>query len=77
MTRGDVAGSILNFAFALAVLIAPSAPGAEEPFEPGLAVGTKAPDFRLPDQDGNERALSELVAPQRNLALVFVRSADW
>ena len=29
--------------------------------EPGLGVGDRAPDFRLPDQDGNEVGLSDLL----------------
>jgi hypothetical protein len=28
--------------------------------EPGLGVGDRAPDFRLPDQDGNDVGLSDL-----------------
>jgi len=42
----------------------------------GLAVGTKAPDFRLKDQAGKEHALSTLLK-RGKVALVFYRSADW
>jgi peroxiredoxin (alkyl hydroperoxide reductase subunit C) len=33
--------------------------------------GAKAPDFNLPDQDGNEVSLGDLLADGRNLVLVF------
>lgn len=41
-----------------------------------IAVGDKAPSFRLADQHGNERSLDELLAVSK-VALVFFRSADW
>lgn len=43
---------------------------------PGLAVGVKAPDFRLKDRDGTERSLDEFTK-RGKVALVFYRSADW
>ena len=43
----------------------------------GLSVGAKAPDFKLKDQDGKERALADFQKPGKFLALVFYRSADW
>ncbi len=43
---------------------------------PGLAVGAKAPEFALKDQNGQERKLSDLLS-QGSVALVFYRSADW
>jgi cytochrome oxidase Cu insertion factor (SCO1/SenC/PrrC family) len=50
---------------------------------PGIAVGKKAPDFVLQDQQGKERSLKEFIGePEKEaddavLALVFYRSADW
>ncbi len=42
----------------------------------GLAAGTAAPEFRLKDQNGQERDRRSLTAPN-GLVLVFFRSADW
>jgi hypothetical protein len=42
----------------------------------GPRVGDKVPDFTLPDQNGKERSLQQLMGP-KGLLLVFVRSADW
>jgi cytochrome oxidase Cu insertion factor (SCO1/SenC/PrrC family) len=42
----------------------------------GLSVGEKAPDFKLMDQSGTPRSLTELLE-DGNVALVFYRSADW
>jgi hypothetical protein len=42
----------------------------------GLGVGTRVPDFALPDQDGKEHSLRNLMGPN-GLLLVFSRSADW
>lgn len=42
----------------------------------GIAVGEKAPDFKLKDQAGNDVELSKLLEDQ-NVALVFYRSASW
>ena len=41
----------------------------ESLFGPVLATGTNAPDFSLPDQDGNRFSLSELKG--RNVVLIF------
>ena len=43
---------------------------------PGIGVAEKAPSFSLPDQQGQERTLEELLQAG-NVALVFYRSADW
>ena len=45
-------------------------------FKTGPEVGERVPDFSLPDQFGNPRALSDLRGPD-GLLLVFSRSADW
>ncbi|OFV89940.1 MAG: hypothetical protein A3H95_09615 [Acidobacteria bacterium RIFCSPLOWO2_02_FULL_64_15] len=42
----------------------------------GPQVGSRVPDFRLPDQHGQDRTLESLMGP-RGLMLVFFRSADW
>jgi AhpC/TSA family len=42
----------------------------------GPRVGEKVPDFTLPDQNGKEHSLQQLMGP-KGLLLVFVRSADW
>jgi len=43
---------------------------------PGLAVGEKAPEFELKDQQGRSQSLEGILA-KGNAALVFYRSADW
>ena len=42
----------------------------------GLKVGVKAPDFKLKDQAGKERSLTDFLK-KGNVALVFYRSASW
>jgi len=42
----------------------------------GPEIGSKVPDFSLPDQNGRVRSLGELIGPQ-GMLLVFTRSADW
>jgi hypothetical protein len=42
----------------------------------GPRIGEKVPDFSLPDQNGKQWSLHDLMGPQ-GLLLVFVRSADW
>jgi hypothetical protein len=42
----------------------------------GPEVGTRVPEFALPDQNGKEWALRDLMGPN-GLLLVFTRSADW
>ncbi len=66
---------------ALAVILgsAASASAAAGPLDEsmtGVAIGEKAPDFTLNDQDGNEVTLASLLS-EGNVALVFYRSADW
>lgn len=45
-------------------------------FGEGVTVGSKAPKFTLQDQNGKQRSIDELLK-DRNVALVFHRSADW
>ncbi|MDA1229318.1 MAG: hypothetical protein O2856_00965 [Planctomycetota bacterium] len=42
----------------------------------GIAIGEKAPQFKLPDQAGNERSLGEMLH-EGTVAVVFHRSASW
>lgn len=42
----------------------------------GPNVGERVPDFRLQDQNGNEKTLRSVMGPKGAL-LVFYRSADW
>jgi len=42
----------------------------------GPQIGQRAPDFRLPDQQGQPQTLAS-VAGQKGTMLVFFRSADW
>jgi cytochrome oxidase Cu insertion factor (SCO1/SenC/PrrC family) len=71
----------LALAAAMALLAAPAVwgqskgkPAPEE--QTGLKVGARAPAFRLRDQEGNERSLTEFLNKGK-VALVFYRSADW
>jgi cytochrome oxidase Cu insertion factor (SCO1/SenC/PrrC family) len=59
--------------FALMLSVHAPASAAEAP---GLAVGKKAPAFKLKDQKGKEQSLEALLK-KRNVAIVFYRSADW
>jgi hypothetical protein len=42
----------------------------------GPPVGSKMPDFALPDQDGKVRMLQSLLGP-KGAVILFFRSADW
>ncbi len=42
----------------------------------GPAVGSRVPDFALPDQNGKQWTLHDLMGP-KGMLLVFTRSADW
>ena len=65
-------------AVAVGLALAAPAPAADPAPEAktGLKVGEKAPAFKLKDQTGKERELSEFVK-QGKVALVFYRSASW
>lgn len=67
---------LISVSVVLTLMVVSSAnlPGAEE--VPGLAVGKKAPAFKLKDQKDKEQTLEELLK-KKNVALVFYRSADW
>ena len=52
------------------------APAAAQQEIPGLAVDEQAPQFTLPDQGGTEVSLKKLLQ-NKNVALVFYRSAAW
>jgi hypothetical protein len=42
----------------------------------GPPIGTKVPDFALPDQNGKQWRLHDLMG-SKGMLLVFTRSADW
>jgi AhpC/TSA family len=42
----------------------------------GPQVGTKVPDFNLPDQHGKQWTLQSVMGP-KGAMIVFFRSADW
>jgi hypothetical protein len=42
----------------------------------GCAIGSKVPDFELPDQNSKQWRLHDLMGP-KGMLLVFTRSADW
>jgi len=64
---------LLAFFFAASLPVA-AADAAEA--KPGLRVGEKAPGFTLKSAAGDDLALSAALR-QGNVALIFVRSADW
>jgi len=79
--RGRIAGPILGVLslavvgfFLFATLVAtrqlPSAAGAPQ-------VGSKAPDFTLPDKDGRPVALHELVGPPNSWAVLIFYRGYW
>ncbi len=43
----------------------------------GIAVGEKAPEFTLKNQNGEDVSLSGLLEANKSVALVFYRSANW
>jgi hypothetical protein len=66
-------------------IVMASGPSAQTPPTPaasidvqklGPQVGTRVPDFSLPDQHGQTRTLRSVMGPKGTL-LVFFRSADW
>lgn len=71
--RGLAAG-LLGLILAGSGSVAAPRPGAAD--EIGLAVGERAPQFTLKDQDGRERRLDDFLG-KKKVALVFFRSADW
>jgi len=72
-------------AFSLAMLLAVSALGAQQPpagtpavdvTKLGPQVGEPVPDFTLPDQTGRTHTVKSILGPNGAM-LVFYRSADW
>jgi len=53
-----------------------SSQAADDPVARGPAIGSKAPEFSLRDQDDQPRTLGQLRG-KGIAALVFYRSADW
>jgi hypothetical protein len=69
--------STWGLALALMVAIGPALAADPPPEEKtGLKIGEKAPEFKLKDQAGVERSLTDL-RKDRIVALVFFRSANW
>jgi hypothetical protein len=44
--------------------------------EPGLPVGSRMPDFEMPDQAGKTHSVKSLLAA-KGAVILFYRSADW
>ena len=72
MTSMRIAGACVPLLLALAATAAEPA----SPEKTGLAVGQRAPDFTLKDQNDRDVSLSALLK-KGPVALVFFRSADW
>lgn len=68
--------TMLALLFACMAPIASAEPKPADEAKAGLAVGTKAPDFTLKDQNGQEHSLADLLKAGP-VALVFIRSAGW
>lgn len=70
--------TVFIFGFVYGALVASAAVAQDAKKDvPGVAVGERAPDFELQDQNGKPRKLAEFVQPGQAVALVFYRSADW
>ena len=76
MTKYAVALVSLLLTASLPAADMPAPPAAPPAEPPGLKVGEKAADFTLKNSAGEEVALQALLK-KGNVALVFVRSADW
>jgi cytochrome oxidase Cu insertion factor (SCO1/SenC/PrrC family) len=76
MKRKTFLAIVLGAAFGLIPNI-PLTQAADSTNAHGLAIGAKAPEFKLKDQEGKERALAEFQKKAKFVALVFYRSADW
>ena len=75
--KQPIAPYVLLGAFAVFALTGPSLGQTPMPTEKtGLAIGQKAPGFKLKGADGKSYSLEELLAKGK-VALVFERSADW
>ena len=68
-------GWAITFGFLIgAGVVSAADPAPDE--KTGIKVGEKAPEFKLKDQAGEERALSAMLK-DGPVALVFYRSASW
>ena len=74
LRRWAVTFGFLIGAGVAAGVAAATAPAPDE--KTGIKVGENAPEFKLKDQAGKERALSALLK-DGPVALVFYRSASW
>ena len=68
----------MRIAGACVLLLALAATDAEpaSPEKAGLAIGQRAPDFTLKEQNGRDVSLSAMLK-KGPVAVVFFRSADW
>ena len=53
-----------------------AAVGAADVQKLGPQIGSRVPDFRLPDQNGQTHSLASSMGP-KGAMVVFFRSADW
>ena len=73
----DLAGPVLA-----AVLLSAGCSSESQPRVPvdvaslGPQIGERVPDFRLPDQHGDDHTLESILGPNGAM-LLFHRSADW
>ena len=74
MTSMHSAGSLTAFVLLVALAATDAEPASPE--KTGLAIGQRAPDFTLKDQNDRDVSLSALLK-KGPVALVFFRSADW
>jgi peroxiredoxin len=73
---GIAVGFLACLALAATGSAADNGPANAAPVEVGLKVGERAPQFTLPDQDGHEIKLQDLLK-KGPVAVVFHRSAEW
>jgi hypothetical protein len=60
----------------VAAVLVPLGFSQEIPFDVGVKIGTRIPNFRLSDQRGDEQDFASL-KKANGLVLLFFRSADW
>jgi hypothetical protein len=70
--------NLLIYAAVVMTLIVGQAPSprAADLSRVGPRVGSRVPDFSLPDQNGRRQSLQSILGPNGGV-LVFFRSADW
>jgi cytochrome oxidase Cu insertion factor (SCO1/SenC/PrrC family) len=76
MTPMRITGTLFACALLLTSAFVAGATAPASPEKTGLAVGERAPDFTLKDQNNRDVSLSVLLK-KGPVALVFFRSAEW